>query len=341
MSKFTKALNKIQEEKSKEAPGEPVVKKNGSVFEAAAKNTAQEGPSYWERGIPEIKNILPDARVVAQRFPNTLVSEQYRMLRTSLKNHIREENAKVILVSSSIHSEGKTVTTANLGSILAENGDARVLLIDADLRRGKLGEYLGFGGKRAGLSNFLAGDITPKEVMYRNSRENLIVIPRGGLLKNPSELISSSKFQILIQELRKHFDYVLIDSPPIMSVADAGILARVVDGVLMIIQIGRTPKNVIAHSNLLFKQSGVNMLGYILTNVEGPGGKYGYYNNYYYGDNAESGGLREKTKFHLMRHANGLKTWEDKFNTWWDRNILKKGKQENARRSAGENVRLG
>ena len=325
MSKFTKALEKIQE--NREEPRQDV-KKESPAPKYPQMDDVQERVPFLDR-VTTVRNTIPDNRLIMMRFPDSMIAEQYRMLRTSLKSQLQQQQAKVILMCSSIHSEGKTVSASNLAVSLAENGDAKVALIDADLRRGKVAEYFGFGKDRAGWTELLSDEhMSPRQVMLRGALKNLFIIPRGAIAKKPSDLCSSHKFQILIAELRAHFDYVIIDAPPIMSVADAGILAKETDGILFIIQVGRTPKSVIAHSHLLLKQAGTKMLGYILTNVEFQSADYRYYSNYYYGDEpdrpARKNGLREKTRVHLKKAGWGLKNVEEKFNDWWDRAVLKK-----------------
>lgn len=321
MSKFTKALEKIQEEKEAKFP--PLEKTPGLKLPPAGDRP--DSVSYWERGIATLKNSAPDNRVVTMRFPDSIVSEQYRMLRTALQAQLAKEGAKVILISSSIHSEGKTLTAANLAVSLAENADCQVALVDADLRRGKVADYLGLG-KRPGLSNFLSDGLTPKQVMVRNSLKNLLIIPRGEIAKKPSELVSSQKFHLLLTELRTRFDYILIDAPPIMSVADAGILAREADGILFIVQVGRTPKSVIAHAHQLFKQAGGRILGYVLTNVEYQSPEYRYY-KYYYSKEEDPTSFKNKTQYRLKNAGWSFKNLEEKFNRWWEKRVLQKRRE--------------
>ena len=330
MSKYGKALEKIQDGRQNETHSKKPA--NGTKIPASETANTSEG-RVWDRGITNVKNTTIDNRVVTLRFPNSVIAEQYRMLRTSLKAQLEKEGARVILVSSSIHSEGKTITASNLAVSLAEDGQTKVALIDADLRRGKLAEYLGFGKNREGLSDFLVHDLHPKQVMVRNSMPNLAVMPRGKIAKRPSDLVSSNKFHWLLAELRSHFDYVIVDAPPIMSVADAGILGRQTDGVVFVIQVGRTPKSVIAHSHLLFKQAGVKILGYVLTNVEYQTADYRYYSKYYYQEEANEKGIRGKARRHLRQVGWNLKDVEERFNQWWDKRVLKK---KSASHPAGE-----
>lgn len=328
MSKYTKALDKIQgdwKEKSKSL----AAPKSGEI--SYVYKTGAEGKvpaAFWDVKVKSNKNAIPGHQVVIQRYPQSLVAEQYRMLRSSLIPSLERESAKVILISSSIHSEGKTVTVANLAVALAESGQAKVAVIDGDLRRGKLGEYLGFESRLPGLSNYLTNGVAAHEVMLRHSIDRLLVMPRGDAAPNAPELIGSNKFQGFVRELRDHFDYVLIDSPPIMSVADAGILGRLADVALMVIQVGRTPKNVISHAGALFHQAGVKLLGYILTNVEfrSPDDRYYQYYNYSdpYSQAPDLKNFRAAAKVYSKRAVRGLKDFEEKLNVWWDRRVLKR-----------------
>lgn len=341
MSKFTKALEKVQDKRGSESKWSG--RKGSSSASAlkvpsmdAVETVAPQAP-YLQRGITTLKNTTADDRLVMMRYPRSMVAEQYRMLRTSLNAELSKNGAKVILASSSLGNEGKTVSSINLATCLAENDDVKVALVDADLRRGNIVEYLGVGEGRLGLSELLSdANLKPKQVMIRTAEfPNLVVIPRGSIMKNPSELVSSTKFHLLIEELRANFDYVVIDAPPIMSVADAGIMARVTDGVVFVIQIGRTPKTVIAHAQQLFYQAGARMLGHILTNVEYQSSDYRYYDySTYYGEIPEDGkGKRGKKgknsgkyNYTLKKAGWNFKNMEDKFNGWWDRKILKKEK---------------
>lgn len=326
MSKYTKALNKIQAERE----GQRVPKREARSPYQVSEHLAVKGngADYWDLGVPASKNVTPDHRVVLKRFPQSLVAEQYRMLRTSLLSQMEKESAKVILISSAIRGEGKTVTSANLAVAFAESENQKIVVLDADMRRGKLAEYLGFGNKGPGLSQYLRSDMSPKEILIRNVSDHLHVIPRGEAINNAAELVNSNKFQFLIEDLRRRFDYVFIDSPPIMSVADAGIIGRFCDGVVLAIQLGHTPKPVISHACHLFKQANVKLLGYILTNVEFQNSEYRYYQSYdyayAYAGKSDAQNAREKSLFYLKKSAQKLKDVEEKFNHWWHRRVLKK-----------------
>ncbi|HOW59367.1 MAG TPA: CpsD/CapB family tyrosine-protein kinase [Candidatus Omnitrophota bacterium] len=332
MSKYTKALEKAQQERENKIT-DPAAQAEGGNENGVDASFKEERviksaghPSFdeWENRITTIKHANTDNRVVSLMFPESMISEQYRMLRTRLKAKMNNENAKVILISSSTHSEGKTLTAVNLAYSLAEDGKTRVALIDADLRRGKVADYLGF--KVAdGLSDLLSSDMSPQQVMVKNSRPNLFIIPRGRVSKVAGELVGSEKFHYLIQGLRNHFDYIIVDAPPILATADAGIMASEVDGVLFVIQIGRTPKSIVAHAHTLFKQTAVKMLGYVLTNVEFQTADYKYYGYEYYDDSGKmlKQPIKEKAMNHLRNTGKRFTSLEERFNNWWQRTFLK------------------
>lgn len=321
MSKFSEALGKIQDGRSPEPRREKTVKEAPAY--RASEDSAVRTPS-WDTGIKMLKNTNPQPVIVTTRFPSSLITEQYRMLRTSLKAQCVKDGIQVIMVSSSLNGEGKSVTSTNLAISLAEDDNVKVCLIDADFRKGKIHDYLGFGKEHKGLSHLLEENISPKEVMLRSVRPNLCVIPRGFIPKNPSSIIGSERFRILMAELRTMFDYIIVDAPPIMQVADPGIIARDVDGVLFAIQIGRTPKTMIAHSNMLFKQAGARLLGYVLTNVEYQNSEYRYYNNYYEAYEENSPKFKDRARFHLKRVGAQLEQGEGRFNRWWNKAVLKR-----------------
>jgi capsular exopolysaccharide synthesis family protein len=332
MSKFSKALEKLQEERESNVA---TVEKRKPNFEIP--NNAEQETAHWERGIPVVKNAKPDTRIVTYHYPTSVLTEQYRMLSHNVKTELAKHGAKVILVSSSVHGEGKTITATNLALALTEMGNSKVALVDADLRRGRVGTYLGLEKGHPGLSGYLANGLTSKQTMVRSSIDNLTIIPCGELTNNPTGLIGSQKFRVLLAELRSRFDYVIVDSPPIMAVADAGILGRDTDGLLMVIQTGRTPKTVIAHANILFKQAGIRMLGYVLTNVEFQSPEYKYY-YYSYDQKFEAeenkgfldrvSGAKEAAAGQLKKMGSFLERKERNFNQWWEHRVLKKDSEE-------------
>jgi succinoglycan biosynthesis transport protein ExoP len=189
---------------------------------------------------------------------------------------------QVILVTSALPREGKTTTAANLAVTLAQLGD-RTLLIDADLRKPGVGRLLNLGsGKYAGLSSYLAGVSSLDLVTVQHPAiPNLSAIPTGPLPPNPADLLSSHKLAEAIAELRGKFKFVVIDSPPIMAATDAVILSVQVDGVLLVVRSGETPKEAFTRTRDLLVSVKCHLLGVVLNAVDSSAPDYYYSYRYY------------------------------------------------------------
>lgn len=209
-----------------------------------------------------------DPRVVTFHDPSAPISEQYKILRTNLLTLGAKKNMKSFVVTSAIHGEGKTVTATNLAFVLAEDLNAKsVLLVDADLRRGRISGLLGFRS-RPGLSELLSDGVSLTDTLIDIGKKNLTIIPSGKRPKNPAELLGSNRMRQLLAELRGKFDSILFDAPPVMSVTDPGVLGAQTDGILMVVQAGRTQRTSVEHAEQLLSQAHARILGYIITNVE-------------------------------------------------------------------------
>lgn len=218
--------------------------------------------------IRKIGNSKVDSRIIAYFDPKALITEQYKILRTNLLSMNTTKPPKVVVITSSIHSEGKTITALNLAMVLAQAAHKpKVLLIDADLRRGRVAKYLGVNQK-LGLSDILKGQITPAEALFKIDAENLTFLASGSFPDNPAELLGSDQMKKNLLAMRQQFDHILIDTPPIISVTDSGILGAQADGVLMVIQAGRTQRGIIRRAEELLSQAHSKILGHILTNIE-------------------------------------------------------------------------
>ncbi len=224
-----------------------------------------------EREILVIKkqgNSKVDACVIPYFDSKAHISEQYKILRTNLLSLNKGRTPKVVVLTSSVHSEGKTVTALNLAMVLAQSTQKpRVLLIDADLRRGKIAKYLGVDQK-IGLSEVLRDKAEASDALFNIDIDNLTFMANGDIPENPAELLASEKMKEFLSIMRTQFDHIIIDSPPIISVTDAGILGSLADGVIMVIQSGRTQRGIIKHATELLHQSCVQLLGHVLTNIE-------------------------------------------------------------------------
>jgi len=209
-----------------------------------------------------------DSSIVTYFDSKALITEQYKILRTNILSMNKGKPPKTMVVTSALHSEGKTVTALNLAVSLAQAiHKPRVLLIDGDLRRGRLGSYLGVGNK-LGLSEVLVGKTNVNDTLFHLDIENLTYMMSGEVPDNPAELLSSDDMKEFVNSIRARFDFVLIDTPPIISVTDASILGAFVDGVLMVIQAGRTQRGIVKRAEELLEQSHSKILGHVLTNIE-------------------------------------------------------------------------
>ncbi|HET8797658.1 MAG TPA: polysaccharide biosynthesis tyrosine autokinase [Thermoanaerobaculia bacterium] len=233
-----------------------------------ARLRAVESPEEKPQGIELIPHT--DAR--------SPVSESYRAFRTSLL--LASANSpKIIVITSSFAREGKTTTSVNLATVLAQMGKP-VLLADADLRRPRLQKV--FRGKmNLGLVNYLAANIPLEDIIQPTEVPNLSVVLSGPIPPNPSELLASDRMKHLIGELRSRFAYVIFDSPPMLAVTDAVVLAANADGVVLTVHGGQTPRELVQRSAEKLRQANIPVLGAILNNLDLKQYGYTYRKSYY------------------------------------------------------------
>lgn len=228
----------------------------------------------------------PDAKehpLIVQIAPRSPRAEAFRQLRTNLQFVDVDAGKKVIVVTSSVPSEGKTTTTVNLALALADAG-VSVLLVEGDLRRPRVAEYLGLVGE-VGLTNLLIGSIDVDDAVQPAGASGLEVIASGPTPPNPSELLQSQAMTDLIGKLRQRADIVLVDSPPLLPVTDAAILATHADGAILITRHGQTKTDQVRQAAANLEQVGGRLLGTVITMTppRGPDAyRYGY--GYGYGE---------------------------------------------------------
>jgi capsular exopolysaccharide synthesis family protein len=225
--------------------------------------------------------------------------EQFRGLRSQLYQLCEQAPLKTILISSGIPAEGKTFVVANLAISLARNNNNKILLIDADLRGPSLHTILG-APNVPGLTEYLAGEAEANNILQRSqnlrivdaglvrSNPNLTFIPAGGCGDNSSELIASARFEELIGILSPHFDWILIDTPPVLAFADAIDIARVADAVLLVARGATTPYDVAQRAQAAFGNS--RILGFVLNAVKDAPRN----TSYYYGKKEPVGGSHRR-----------------------------------------------
>jgi len=218
--------------------------------------------------VKRIGNSKVDQRVITYFDPKALITEQYKILRTNVLSINKAKPPKVIVVTSSLHSEGKTLTALNLAMTIAQTEHKpRVLLIDADLRKGRIDKYLGIRQK-IGLSEILQDQVKPADALFNIDVENLTFVASGSVPTNPAELLSSGRMSRFLSLMKTKFDHIIIDTPPVISVTDAGIIGAQSDGILMVIQAGRTQRGIVKRAVELLHQTHSKVLGHILTNIE-------------------------------------------------------------------------
>jgi len=218
--------------------------------------------------VKRIGNSKVDERIITYFDSKAIITEQYKILRTNVLSMNKTKPHKVLVITSAIHTEGKTFTALNLAMTIAQSTQQpRVLLIDADMRRGRIARYLGVKQK-IGLTEILTDQAKPSDALFNIDVENLTFVAAGSVPPNPVELLSSDRMRRFLALMKSKFDHIIIDTPPVISVTDAGIIGAQSDGVLMVIQAGRTQRGIVKRASELLHQAHSKVLGHILTNIE-------------------------------------------------------------------------
>lgn len=207
------------------------------------------------------------------------LAEAYRNLRSALLFSGAEDRVRTLALTSAVPKEGKTTTTLNLAVCLAQAG-SRVLLVDGDLRRGELHKFFGLEGGR-GFSDILVGQAKPEAVIQRTGLPNLDLIATGPFPPNPAEIVLRPELNVFLEYAKRTYDRILVDCPPVMAVSEAGILASLVDGVLVVVWAGQTSRKLAQLAVQLLRERGANILGCVLNNLDFGRVGYYYYSTYY------------------------------------------------------------
>lgn len=206
---------------------------------------------------------------------------------------------KRIIITSSTPNEGKSFVSTNLWRMLAEAG-SRVVLVDADMRKSVMRSRYQIAageGPMAGLVHYLAGQAKLEDVLYQTNIENGFLLPTANTMSNPAILLQTDRFTELLNHLAEEFTYVLVDTPPLGSVADGDLIASRCDGGLLVVRSGVTPRAMIGASLKQLERAGCELMGVVLNRVEAKSNPYyykyskygyGYYSNYYCGPDREA-----------------------------------------------------
>jgi len=250
------------------------------VAPKSLESSGQEKPDSAEsKAISRALATSSRMELVLSHHPLSLIAEAYRTLRTALFLSRAGEAPRTILFTSAIEGEGKTLTTINTAVIFAQMG-LRVVVIDADLRRPRCHKVLGIRNW-VGLTEVLTGHKEAQDVIKSTVTDNLFLMPSGAIPPNPAELIGSRKMKELITNLLQQYDCIIIDTPPVMPVSDGLLIARLVDGVVLVVNGQKTPRHLVkeARSRLLYARA--KILGVVLNRIDMVKGEYAYYYGHY------------------------------------------------------------
>jgi capsular exopolysaccharide synthesis family protein len=211
-------------------------------------------------------------------------AEAYKHLRTSVLLSIAGRAPRTLVVTSSLPAEGKTTTVVNIATVLAQTG-ARVLVIDADMRRPRLHQIFGMENGE-GLSTALSSEMTLNEVLsmvnqYKDT--NIYLLSSGAIPPNPAELLGSEQMRNLLEGASGSFKYIIIDSPPVTSFTDGVLISSLVDGVLLVVHGGKTSRQVVKRTRQMLQEIGARIIGVVLNQIDLRSQEYYYYHQDYKG----------------------------------------------------------
>ena len=241
----------------------------GKMFDALQKVQREkyvQSEDEFQESVPE--DIVLDDKLVSVFAPSSMVTEQFRKLRTHIMMMSGVENGpKIIMVASAMSGEGKSLVAVNLASIISIELHSHALLVDCDLRNPSLTRWFGLQEKK-GLSDYLTGKAEIKDLLIKTSIDKLRILAGGSIQDNPVELIGSNKMKTLIQDLKSRYDdrYIIIDSSPILATTEPSVLNEMVDGIILVIKSGSTPRETIQQAIKLLNKN--KIIGVVLNNMQ-------------------------------------------------------------------------
>lgn len=284
MGRIADALRRAEEERSHAA-------RRGSVREAEVAPTPDRfewSPSFDYKALSVVEPTVEGVRLV-EGLPESLVpfydsssliSEQYRSLRTRLLSGNPHYEHRVVAITSGAPREGKSVTTLNLAATLAEVRHLKVLAVDGDFRRSSLAGMLN-QPEGPGLADVLAGDASYEEVIRATTIPNLYFMPAGSTkTRSAAELLACATAKPTVARMQNDFHYTLIDTPPATTVTDVGIIGQMCSGVIVIVRMNRSHEAVTKQAVKLLQVNNIPILGCLIVGRETATGRYGYANVY-------------------------------------------------------------
>jgi exopolysaccharide/PEP-CTERM locus tyrosine autokinase len=285
LSKIHKALERAQRERERDVTREvlPLV-----LEEVENENVSPPGKVMGPRprGPLVAERVISGQRLVTFYDPDSVASEQFRKLRTQLLRLRLPHPPRTILVTSARAGEGKTLVSANLAAGIAHEFNAYALLVDSDLRNPSLGNWFGISNSY-GLSDYLVGRKEIPELLFKTEIERLRILLGGTLQDNPTELVGSARMESLINELKSRYSdrYIIFDSTPLLATSEPEILSKLVDGILIVVRAGETPRETVKQAISSLEKE--KILGVVLNDVQfkssGLTNRYFGSNDSYYG----------------------------------------------------------
>ena len=211
---------------------------------------------------------------IVEKSPKSVAAEAYRSLKTNIQYSSFDKEYKTIVITSSNPGEGKSTTAGNLALTLAK-GEVKVLLVDCDMRKPSVHKNFRITNTY-GISDILLQKKKVTEVAYSYNK-NLSIITAGKVPPNPAEMLASKAMTAFLKEMKDHFDYIVLDTPPVQAVADAQILSTKVDGTLVVVRAGVTKKDEVQNTVNTLKKVNADIIGTILHAVDNTRNKYQYY----------------------------------------------------------------
>lgn len=253
----------------------------------ARRHASDHPPSAAAQSAPRSNDTLPlnvDQHLVSLLAPTSYAAEQYRVLCYTLQDRRKPGSCMTIGISSAIPGDGKTITAINLAAALAHHPDTRVLLVEADIRRPALSKYLGLDDAiGAGLVDMVQNPaLALKNVVGKPPWMNFTILHAGAPPAAPHEVLNSPCLGQILHEAGQHYDYLVLDSPPIVPVPDCRVLAKLVDGMLLVVTAHGTPRTLLAEA--LDAMEPDKLIGLVFNHDDRPVGGYGYYYHGYYSE---------------------------------------------------------
>ncbi len=266
MSKITEALQKAARER-----GERLRRQTETQAAPPPAETLSQSPGGQAAPSPPVPPSPTglDPHLVTYFEPHSPASEQYRSIRINLQSQNTQNPPRILEISSSTYGEGKTITAINLAIVMAQDINKPILLIDCDLRKPQICQYLGLT-PREGLMDLLTSNIPLESILLPTKIKNLTVLPGTKVVPNPASLLESAGMKHLLSEAKSRFEYVIIDTAPVLSVTDAGVIGSQTDGVLLIIRADRTKKEVIQRAQSALAEAQAKIIGSVLTCIQHP-----------------------------------------------------------------------